>query len=107
MPRKSHSASHGAKSKDIGSRGTLPIIEPANSRHSDFVVPDGNAMQKIEILSGSVSQPLAPIGTPPLKIDVQSDLRLDTSRYLVSCKISFCIQCLENVDCIFATGHSR
>ncbi|KAK4253053.1 hypothetical protein QN277_010881 [Acacia crassicarpa] len=82
MPRKLRSASHGAEAKDISSRVTLPIIEAANSSHSDFVVPDGNGMQKSEMSSGSLSQPLAPIGTPPLKLDAQSDLRSETSRSL-------------------------
>ncbi|XP_054786759.1 uncharacterized protein LOC129293006 isoform X2 [Prosopis cineraria] len=81
MPRKPRSASHGAEAKDNYSRGTLPIIEAENSSHSDFV-SEGNGMPKIEISSGSMSQPLAPIGTPPLKIDAQPDLRSETSRSL-------------------------
>ncbi|XP_028763913.1 uncharacterized protein LOC114722135 isoform X2 [Neltuma alba] len=80
MPRKPRSASHGTEAKDTYGRGTLSIIEAASSSHADFVVPDGNGMQKSEISAGSVSQPLAPIGTPPLKIDAQPDLRSETNR---------------------------
>ncbi|KAI4327457.1 hypothetical protein L6164_019917 [Bauhinia variegata] len=60
--------------------------EISNSSRSDFVSPDGRGMAKIEVSSGYnasiVSQPLAPIGTPPLKIDAQADLRSQTSRSL-------------------------
>lgn len=106
MPRKPRSTSQGALAMSNSSISPLSIVEAANNSHSDFVVSEGCGMVKIEVSSGSVSQALVPLSTIPLKIYAQPGSQ--TSRYLLSCKISCCVHCVENINCIFPfTGHIR
>lgn len=66
------------------SRGSISTGEVANSIATDFVGVEGRGMAKVDVSSGFnssiLSQSLAPIGTPPLKIDAQPDLRSQISR---------------------------
>jgi hypothetical protein len=56
----------------------------SNSTGADFAAADGHGMKKSDSSSGYnsnlLSQALPPIGTPPLKIDAQPDLRSQTNR---------------------------
>lgn len=60
-------------------KGSIAGVEVANSLHADFVAADVLGMTKMDASSGFnsslLSQALPPIGTPPLKIDAQPDLR--------------------------------
>lgn len=66
------------------SKGSIAAGEGANSIRADFVAAEVRGMTKIDTSSGFnsslLSQALPPIGTPPLKIDAQSDLRSQISR---------------------------
>ena len=65
-------------------KGSITAVEVANSIHADFVAADVRGMTKMDASSGFnsslLSQALPPIGTPPLKIDAQPDLRSQMSR---------------------------
>lgn len=96
------------------SRSSVSVGEAAKRGHSNYIASEGRGMAKIEVSSGfnsgtvSLSQPLAPIGTPPLKIDAQPDYRSQTSRYLRSHKISCFQDCKESINTLFcSTGHFR
>ncbi|XP_071724988.1 LOW QUALITY PROTEIN: uncharacterized protein [Rutidosis leptorrhynchoides] len=79
MPRKSRPSSQsvgGSSNKLFPSVGG----DTANGICSDFVATDGrSSIGKIEASSGfsnsTLSQPLAPIGTPAVKIEPQADMR--------------------------------
>ncbi|QHO48998.1 uncharacterized protein DS421_1g10170 [Arachis hypogaea] len=84
VPRKSRSTSQSSMANS--SKGPLPVGEVANSIPSDFVPAEGRGMTNIDVSSGfnssMPSQSLAPIGTPPLKIDAQPDVRSQLNRSL-------------------------
>lgn len=86
MPRKPRSTSKGSTaSANSGKSSAATNGEAGNSIHSDFVASEGRGLANIEVSAGFntnvVSQPLAPIGTPAVKSDVQADIRSQTIRY--------------------------
>ncbi|KAE9606771.1 hypothetical protein Lal_00026202 [Lupinus albus] len=86
MPRKSRSTSQNAAASANYSGGSISTVEMANRVGAHLVAEEGHRMAKIDASSGFdsslSSQPLAPIGTPPLKIGAHSDIRSQTSRPL-------------------------
>lgn len=89
VPRKSRTTSKstitsGNSSKVSSSAGG----EAASNSHSDFVANEGCGLANVELSTGFntsiVPQPLAPIGTPAVKSDAQSDIRSQTLRYFLS-----------------------
>ncbi|KAJ7952862.1 TUDOR-SN protein 1 isoform 2 [Quillaja saponaria] len=87
LPRKSRSTFQGSTVLANSSKiSTSMGGEAATGSRSDFFAPERRGLATIEVSSGFnatiVSQPLAPIGTPPLKIDGQADIRSHTSRSL-------------------------
>lgn len=82
MPRKSRS---NFKSTSLANSGKVSASsggEAANNIRPDFVTTEGRGLANPELSTGFntslVSQPLAPIGTPAVKSDSQ------TNRYLLS-----------------------
>lgn len=65
-------------------KGSMTPVEVVNSIHAAFVAAEVRGMAKMDASSGFnssiLSQALPPIGTPPLKIDSQTDLRSQISR---------------------------
>lgn len=86
VPRRTRSTSQSAVALASSSKGSISLAEVENSVSTDFVATEGRGMAKIDVSSGfsssKLSQALAPIGTPPLKIDAQPDLRSQMSRSL-------------------------
>lgn len=84
VQRRPRSASQSAGAMANSSKGSITAGEGANSIRADFVAAEVRGMMKIDSSSGFnsslLSQALPPIGTPPLKIDAQSDLRSQISR---------------------------
>ncbi|RDX92024.1 hypothetical protein CR513_25899, partial [Mucuna pruriens] len=82
--RRPRSASQSVVAVANSSKGSITAGEVANSIRVDFVAAEVRGMTKIDASSGFnsnlLSQALPPIGTPPLKIDTQSDLRSQISR---------------------------
>lgn len=64
------------------SKGSISTREV--TKNSDYVAAEVRGMAKIDASSGFnsnlMSQALPPIGTPPLKLDAQPDLRSQTNR---------------------------
>ncbi|KAK7331079.1 hypothetical protein VNO77_25292 [Canavalia gladiata] len=86
VQRKPRSASQNVVAVANSSKGPITTGEMANSIRADFVAADMRGMAKIDASTGFnssiLSQALPPIGTPPLKIDAQPDLRSQISRSL-------------------------
>ncbi|OIV94717.1 hypothetical protein TanjilG_06180 [Lupinus angustifolius] len=86
MPQRSRSTAQNAAALANYSRGSISTGEMANGVHAHLVAEEGRKMAKINVSSvfdsSLSSQPLAPIGTPPLRIGAHSDLRSQTSRPL-------------------------
>ncbi|KAK7267101.1 hypothetical protein RIF29_19765 [Crotalaria pallida] len=86
IPRKSRSISQNAVVLTNYSKGSTSTGEMAKATRSHLVASEGHGIEKIDVSSGfdssSSSQPLAPIGTPSLKIGDHSDLKSQTSRSL-------------------------
>ncbi|KAJ1395591.1 hypothetical protein SESBI_33279, partial [Sesbania bispinosa] len=86
VTRKPRSTSQSTVTMGNSSKGSISTGEIANSICADFVAAEVRGMAKIDASSGFnsnlLSQALPPIGTPPLKIDSQPDLRSQTSRSL-------------------------
>ncbi|XP_008241499.1 PREDICTED: uncharacterized protein LOC103339924 isoform X2 [Prunus mume] len=87
VPRKPRSTSKGSTaSANSGKSSAATNGEAGNSIHSDFVASEGCGLANIEVSAGFntnvLSQPLAPIGTPAVKSDVQADIRSQTIRSL-------------------------
>lgn len=66
-------------------KGSVTPVEVVNGIHAAaFVAADVRGMTKMDASSGFnssiLSQALPPIGTPPLKIDSQTELRSQISR---------------------------
>ncbi|XP_020238177.1 uncharacterized protein LOC109817356 isoform X2 [Cajanus cajan] len=83
VQRRPRSASQSVVAVGNSSKGSIIAGEVASSMHADFVA-EVRGMTKIDASSGFssslLSQALPPIGTPPLKIDAQADLRSQISR---------------------------
>ncbi|WJX89659.1 hypothetical protein P8452_71638 [Trifolium repens] len=86
VPRKTRSASQSTVTMANSSKGSIPTGEVSNSTGAVFAAANGHGMTKSDSSSGYnsnlLSQALPPIGTPPLKIDAQPDLRSQTNRSL-------------------------
>ncbi|XP_031254410.1 uncharacterized protein LOC116112415 isoform X2 [Pistacia vera] len=86
MPRKSRSTSQNSLVSASSNKFSASMSEAANDVRSDFVATDGRNSAHMEVSTGfgasKVSQPLAPIGTPALKTDVQADKRPQTIKSL-------------------------
>ncbi|KAL2333561.1 hypothetical protein Fmac_014774 [Flemingia macrophylla] len=84
VQRRPRSASQSVVAMANSSKGPITVDEVANSIRADFVAAEVRGMTKIDASSGFSSsllpQALSPIGTPPLKIDAQPDLRSQISR---------------------------
>ncbi|KAG5154454.1 hypothetical protein AAZX31_05G089800 [Glycine max] len=82
--RRPRSGSQSVVAVANSTKGSITAVEVANSIHADFVAADVRGMTKMDASSGFnsslLSQALPPIGTPPLKIDAQPDLRSQMSR---------------------------
>lgn len=92
VPRKSRTISKSSISS--GNSGKVSASaggEAASNIHSDSVSNEGRGLANVELSTGFntsiVPQPLAPIGTPAVKSDAQSDMRSQTIRYLLSCSL--------------------
>ncbi|XP_027347592.1 uncharacterized protein LOC113858979 isoform X2 [Abrus precatorius] len=84
--QRKHRSSQSVVTMANSSKGSLTTGEVANTIRPDFVATEMHGMAKIDASSGFnssiLSQALPPIGTPPLKIDAQPDLRSQISRSL-------------------------
>ncbi|XP_038722737.1 uncharacterized protein LOC120014758 isoform X2 [Tripterygium wilfordii] len=78
-PRKPRSVLQNTISPGTSNKISTPMIgEGAGSIRSEFVASEGHGFSNSEVSAGFnslVSQPLAPIGTPAVKSDIQSDIR--------------------------------
>lgn len=89
VPRKTRSTSKNTiSSANSGKVSASTGGEAVSSIRPDFVSNEGRGLANIELSTGfntsMVPQPLAPIGTPAVKSDAQSDIRFQTIRYLLS-----------------------
>ncbi|TKY55712.1 Switch-associated protein 70 [Spatholobus suberectus] len=86
VQRRPRSASQSVVAMANSSKGPITAGEVANSIRADYAAAEVRGMTKIDASSGFnsslLSQALPPIGTPPLKIDAQPDLRSQISRSL-------------------------
>ncbi|KAK7263127.1 hypothetical protein RJT34_30712 [Clitoria ternatea] len=86
VQRRPRSASQSVTAMANFSKGSMTNGDMANSIRADFVASEVHGMAKMDASSGFnssiLSQALPPIGMPPLKIDVQPDLRSQMSRSL-------------------------
>ncbi|KAK7386447.1 hypothetical protein VNO78_26677 [Psophocarpus tetragonolobus] len=84
VQRRPRSGSQSVVTMPNSIKGSITDGEVANSIRADFVAPEVRGITKMDSSSGFnsslLSQALPPIGTPPLKIDAQSDLRSQISR---------------------------
>ncbi|XP_057959881.1 uncharacterized protein LOC131152172 isoform X3 [Malania oleifera] len=86
MPRKMRSSQSTMIASSSSKISSSVSGETANSIRSDFVGTDGRGLANTEVSAGFntsvVSQPLAPIGTPPVNTDAHADIRSQTTKSL-------------------------
>lgn len=84
MQRRPRSSSQSVVAVTNSTKGSISPVEVVNSIHAAFVAAEVRGMTKMDASSGfnssMLSQALPPIGTPPLKIDSQTELRSQISR---------------------------
>ncbi|XP_050379280.1 uncharacterized protein LOC126796485 isoform X2 [Argentina anserina] len=84
VPRKPRSTLKGSTiSANLVKNSTVANGEVGNGILSDFVGSEGHGLANTEVSAGfntTVTQPLAPIGTPAVKSDGQADIRSQTLR---------------------------
>ncbi|GAV82424.1 hypothetical protein CFOL_v3_25876 [Cephalotus follicularis] len=83
MPRKSRPSTRGTIVSVNSNKVFSPVDgEAANGIRSDYVTTEGRGLASIQVSAAcnntTVSQPLAPIGTPAVKTDAQADMRSQT-----------------------------
>lgn len=87
MPRRHRATSQGTTVSVSLNKNVAPASGViANSSSSDLVAAATRNSGNVEVSTGfsaiKVSQPLAPIGTPAVKIDTQADSRSQTIKYI-------------------------
>ncbi|KAK7347002.1 hypothetical protein VNO80_21526 [Phaseolus coccineus] len=86
VQRRPRSSSQSVVAVANSTKGSMTPVEVVNSIHAAFVAAEVRGMAKMDASSGFnssiLSQALPPIGTPPLKIDSQTELRSQISRSL-------------------------
>ncbi|XP_027916166.1 uncharacterized protein LOC114175602 isoform X3 [Vigna unguiculata] len=86
VQRRPRSSSQSVVAVTNSTKGSISPVEVVNSIHAAFVAAEVRGMTKMDASSGfnssMLSQALPPIGTPPLKIDSQTELRSQISRSL-------------------------
>ncbi|XP_014508568.1 uncharacterized protein LOC106768126 isoform X1 [Vigna radiata var. radiata] len=83
VQRRPRSSSQSVVAVTNSTKGSISPVEVVNGIHAAFVAAEVRGMKKMDASSGfnssMLSQALPPIGTPPLKIDSQTELRSQIS----------------------------